>query len=145
MNPTIGLQFRIIFEGLDDPNQGDSDFLSISGLEVWIDRQDSLPELTEPSSRIGFSPLLLRRSVRNQHESALTRWIFSHIREKNGKPLAQAKIELLNHDLRPYMSWTIRHLTPLSWRLSELNAERSEVLIETIELEYKEISVQTAS
>jgi phage tail-like protein len=141
MYPPTGFQFRIIFEGLDDPNQADSHFLSISGLEVWMDRQDAQAEFTEPVPRVGFSPLLLRRSVRNQHESALTRWIFSHIKEKNGKPLPQAKIELLDDQLRPYMSWTIHQLTPLSWRLGELNAERSEVLIETIELEYKEISV----
>jgi phage tail-like protein len=141
MHPPTGFQFRILFEGLDDPHQTDMHFQSISGLEVWIDRQDSHAEFAEPGPRVGFSPLLLRRSVRNHNESALTRWIFSHIREKNGKPLAQAKIELLDDEFHPYMSWTIRQITPISWRLGELNAEKSEVLIETIELEYKEISL----
>jgi len=46
---------------------------------------------------------------------------------------------LLDASLKPYMSWTIRSILAKSWKLGELNAEKTEVLIETIELTYQEL------
>lgn len=135
MYPPSSFNFRIEFKGLDDPNMADTQFQSISGLEAIIERNP-----VSQGDNIGTSTLILRRAAKNLQASALNRWLFSHF-NKNKKvvELPEATIELLDETNSPYMKWTIKSILPKSWKLSELNAEKSEVLIETIELSYKSI------
>lgn len=135
MYPPLGFNFCIKFKGLDDPNMVDSHFQSISGLEAIIERA-----LVNQDDNILASTLILKRAARNLQSSPLNRWLFSHFNKtKNIAELPEAIIELLDETNSPYMAWTIKSISPKSWKLSELNAEKSEVLIETIELSYKAI------
>ncbi len=135
MYPPSGFNFRIKFKGLDDPNMADTHFQSISGLETIIERNP-----VNQDDTILASTLILKRAARNPQASPLNRWLFSHFnKNKNVAELPEATIELLDETNSPYMTWTIKSIFPKSWKLSELNAEKSEVLIETIELSYKAI------
>jgi phage tail-like protein len=136
MKPPLSFYFRIVFKGLDNPEQDDSGFQSVTGLAVAI------PGEIQNSTGICPVPLLLKRAVRKYSESPLTRWLFSHFNKKDTHPLPEALIELLDEKHQPYMSWTIYKILPKSWRLEELNAEKREVLIETIELTYEEVRFQ---
>ena len=51
-------------------------------------------------------------------------------------PIPTVHIKLLNEEHQPLMHWTINNVWPRSWKIGELNAERGEVLIETLELNY---------
>ena len=135
MYPPSSFNFRIEFKGLDDPNMADTHFQSISGLEAIIERNP----VNQGDGTVG-SILILKRAAKNLQSSALNRWLFSHFnKNKNVAELPEATIELLDETNSPYMAWTIKSIFPKSWKLSELNAEKSEVLIETIELSYKAI------
>lgn len=130
-----GFHFRIEFKGLDELNMADTHFQSISGLEAIIETNT-----TNHGDNIVYSSLILKRAAKNLHSSALNRWLFSHFNKNSDvAELPEATIELLDETSSPYMTWTIRDILPRSWKLSELNAEKSEVLIETIELSYKSI------
>ena len=48
-------------------------------------------------------------------------------------------IDLLGEDHQPLMTWTVTNVWPRSWRIAELNAERGEILIETLELNYNRL------
>ena len=46
------------------------------------------------------------------------------------------EIQLLNEKHEALMKWNVIHAWPKAWKFGELNAEKSEVLIETLELNY---------
>ena len=147
MYPPTAFHFKIVFKGIDDPLRLDSGFQSISGLEAHTDKK--LHETSEGSGSSqdepGYSVLVLRRAARNYNESPLLRWIFSHFNKTNSDPLPEAQIELLDDNHNPFMVWTILRIIPKSWVLGELNAEKSEILIETIELYYEQLTPIYAS
>lgn len=136
--------FRIIFGGIGDSGKMDSGFQSVSGLGVDINVV--LPHRENESFPVpekeGYSILVLKRAARKSNESPLTRWLFSHFDKTNTNPLAEAQIELLDENQESLMTWIIRDIFPKSWKLSELNAEKPEILMETIELYYKEFRIQ---
>jgi phage tail-like protein len=51
-------------------------------------------------------------------------------------------ISLLNEEHEPLMTWNVVHAYPLKWSVSEFNAEKSLVAIETIELAYNYFNIQ---
>jgi phage tail-like protein len=134
MYPAIGSYFQVVFQGIDDPNGGDEGFLSVSGLQAGLTEMNGVAGATNRGGVV-----LLKRAVRAKAESALTRWLFSNLEVKNPAPLALARVNLLDESREPFMSWILYSITPRSWRLGELNGERSEILIEEIELYYERL------
>jgi phage tail-like protein len=136
--PTV-LYFRIVFRGLDDPGEDDTHFQSINGLHIFLDNSAVDQTLQTANATVQYSPLILRRAAKSYHSSALNRWLFSWFNKREEKPLPEAVIELLDETHQPVMSWIVRNLVPRSWKLDELNAEKNEILMETIELDYKQL------
>jgi phage tail-like protein len=141
MKPLLCNHFRIIFIGLDTSGQDDSGFQSISGLETTyaggsrkVDTTGILPE-----SMTVQPTLVLTRAVKHYAESPLTRWLYAHFNEGGNSPIPEAVVELLEEKFKPVMSWTVRTILPKSWKLGELHAEKAGVVLETIELTYKEL------
>lgn len=141
MQIPTALNFRIRFTGLDDPNEEDAHFHSVSGLQVLVNNQPHDRNIVtgQNNGNMLHTPLVLKRAVKNYSSSALSRWLFAYFNKKEGRTLPQALIELLSEEQQPIMSWIIKYIRPVSWKLDELNAEKNEVLMETIELEYKEL------
>ena len=141
MFPPTNFHFRVLFPELEDPEQLDSHFASIDGLEARTSLMDD-PEMNPLESSIpkpGFSVLTLKRAARGYGESALIRWLFLHFNNSGNHSWKKATIEILNEEHQPFMIFTIRNVFPKSWRLSELNAMNGDILMETIELYYEEL------
>ena len=134
MYPAIGFHFQVIFQGIDDPNGVDQGFLSVSGLTAGVTDVDGIAGATDSRGVV-----LLRRAVRPNTESALTRWLFSNFDANNVEPLPCAQVNLLDESHKPYITWVLHKITPKSWRLGELNGEKSEILVESIELYYEHL------
>ena len=140
MELPLSHRFRIIFSGLDTSSQEETGFQSIVGLETALHVVPGTRQEGQDVYASAFQPtLVLRRAVKHYSESPLTRWLHACFNDKQAAPLPEAVIELLDASLKPYMGWTIRSILPKSWKLGELNAEKTEVLIETIELTYQEL------
>jgi phage tail-like protein len=141
MNPPLGFHFRIIFKGLPSGSDGEEGFQSINGLEAFM--SEDFPYSSEGKKTTGYktsySPLILKRAVVSIKESKLNQWIFSCLNKKRPVPLKEAIIELLDENHEPSMRWALKNLLPISWKLGELNAEKTEVLTETIELRYEKL------
>ncbi len=144
MYPPTGFRFSILFKGIDDPLP-DSLFNSIAGLEANTDRPTPGPDSESVLSydKTVYPVLVLKRAARKYGESALLRWLFAGFKKTAANPLPEAKIELLDETGQVAMFWTIRNIFPKSWKLSELNAEKSEILMETIEVYYEELSMNS--
>ena len=134
--PPVGFHFRVSGAG------GDIDiaFQSVSGLSVQMQNEtykeggENRYEHTLPV-RSKYADLVMKRGVVVRGQSELTRWFHSafHDFEFRGKNLT---VELLNEKQEPLMLWKVVNALPKNWKFGDLNAERGEIFIETMELSY---------
>jgi phage tail-like protein len=148
----VGFHFAVHFSA-GDGNSVDIRFQSVAGLDSSIDIEtikeggENRFEHVIPTRR-KFGPLVLKRGLVGPISSPIANWLK---RTFEGEPfdLSTGKedfqvidtviIDLLGEDHQPLMSWTVTNVWPRSWKIAELNAERSEVLIETLELNYNRL------
>lgn len=140
-----GFYFSVSIDGKS--STVDAAFQEVSGLskEMQVEEVVSggenrfkyrLPTMTT------FSNLVLKRGVTSD-SSPLIEWVANTL---NGG-LANAiepktlMVNLLNSDGKPCQSWTFNKAYPLKWSASDLNSEKGEVFIETIELAYQYFDV----
>lgn len=163
---TVGFRFKVDFIGLGaDGESADGQFQSVSGLDVSIETE-SFKEGGENRFehripvRTKYSDLVLKRGLLLPESGSLvTDWCgrafdnFGYgpymrdpeLEERDGqdfnevqKPIVpiSLQIALVGELEKPIAVWNVYHAWPKAWKIGELNAERSEVLIETIELQH---------
>jgi phage tail-like protein len=137
----VGFHFRVVFYGLSSQNEVDMGFQSVSGLDVEM-KTETYNEGGENRfshrlpGRIKYSTLVLRRGIHSPEDSALTQWLQDAFQNQHIVPLKNVQVDLLNENHEVLMRWDLYHVWPISWEVGELNAEKGEVLIETLELNY---------
>lgn len=137
----VGFHFKVFFFDLENETESDVKFQSISGLDVQIEKE-ALKEGGENRfehslpGRSKYTTLTLKRGVLTPEKSGITKWFQDAFQKQKIIPLSRVDIELLNEEHDILMQWELSHVWPVSWKLGELNAERGEVLIETLELNY---------
>lgn len=137
----VGFHFRVFFFDLPDEKEADIKFQSITGLDVQIDKE-TLKEGGENRfehnlpGRTKYSSLTLKRGILTPDDSGLTIWLQKAFQDMVFTPLSRIDVELLNENHDILMQWELSHVWPVSWKVGELNAEKGEVLLETLELNY---------
>lgn len=138
--PPLGFHFKVEFA-----NQiGEYEFQSVSGLNVELETEQvaeggenrfkhKLPVSTR------YPNLVLKRGIRV--DSALTKWCREALEDFDIKP-TNITISLLNENHEPLMTWNVVHAYPVKWSVSEFNAEKSQLAIESIELAYNYFNIQ---
>lgn len=148
--PPLGFHFRVSFEG-GARQATDTYFQSVSGLsvqiqtETWKEGGENRFEHTLPI-RTKYSDLVLKRGLFRPRESDWTDWFNNMIELVSSPPEDRANrdflkprnllIQLLNEKHEPLVQWKVAHAWPKNWKVNDLNAERGEVLIESLELNY---------
>lgn len=133
----VGFHFKVEFSEFSGV---DVRFQSVTGLDVQLEATQikeggenrfyhSVPGKTK------FSDLVLKRGILTPGQSALTRWFNNAIGNYRFRPLSLV-VSLLDEEHQAIMTWNVVHVLPKSWKINELNAERGEVLIETMTLSY---------
>jgi len=148
MYQIVGFHFKVKFLGppikIEDKEVDmtmDIMFQSVTGLDVQVDRETikeggvnefehSIPGRTK------YTALTLKRGILKPEDSGLTKWCQSAFQNRKFIPLKTVLIELLNEEHDTMLKWQLSHVWPVSWKIGELNAERGEVLLETLELNY---------
>jgi phage tail-like protein len=136
---TVNFHFRVEFRS--EAQSLDISFQSVTGLDSTLDTEtvkeggENRFEHVVPVRR-KYGPLILKRGLLTPAESGITKWLKKVFDDQIVKPIETVHIKLLNQDHQPLMQWTINNVWPRSWKIGELNAERGEVLIETMELNY---------
>ncbi len=137
----VGFHFKVSFITLSKTKAVDVKFQSVSGLDVQIEKEalkegglnnfeHSMP------GRNKYTTLTLKRGLLTPEDSALTVWCQQAFQDRKIKPISGVDVELLNENNAPMLKWQLTHVWPVSWKIGELNAERGEVLLETLELNY---------
>lgn len=135
-----GFHFKVSFNDLEGNTESDIQFQSVSGLNVQYDTEsykeggENRFEHVVPT-RSKYSDLVLKRGIFRPGDSGITQWCKNAFDNMQFKPL-NLEVILLDQEHEPLLQWNVVHAYPKNWKLSDLNAEKGEVLIETFELNY---------
>jgi phage tail-like protein len=139
---TVNFHFSVEFNL--GTKEFDVRFQSVSGLDSTLETEtfkeggENRFEHVVPVRR-KYGPLTLKRGLLSPEESKLTEWLKDAFDHEIVKPIETLNISLLNEEHDILMMWTVNNVWPRSWKIGELNAERGEVLIETLELNYNRL------
>ncbi|CAD7797988.1 hypothetical protein CHRY9390_00261 [Chryseobacterium aquaeductus] len=137
-NPIPGFYFSVIFELLPQFSV-DTKFQSVNGLKVTMETES----YTEGGQnkfkhnlplRSGYQDLVLKRGLTSDM-SGLSMWCNQALENFVFYP-ANLVISLLNEKGNPLKVWYVSHAIPLSYELSDFDAEQNKIVIETITLKY---------
>ena len=135
--PPVGFHFSVIFELFPQlPN--DFRFQEVDGLSVDVETEEfkeggenrfvhKLPTRTQ------YHNIVLKRGMFTG--SGILLWCRNAIESFNFQP-TNVTIALLNSDHIPVAAWYVVNAYPISWSVSNFNAEESNVVIESIKLQY---------
>ncbi|SRR5260221_10103637 len=143
---TVGFHFMVTFHGLPKAQDVDVRFQSVSGLDVemetepWKEGGENHFEHRLPTRTKYSAGLTLKRGLLGPGKSGLTDWFRDAFVHLKLQPLDVVSVELLNEKHEVLFKWDLEWVWPKSWKVAELNAERSEVLIETLELSYNRLA-----
>lgn len=140
---TVNFHFSVQF-ALDAAKKVDVKFQSVSGLDGSVDSEtireggENHFEHVIPTRR-KYGPLILKRGLLKPTDSGLTTWLQKAFDDGKYEVIRTVQINLLDEEHQPLMYWVVNNVWPRSWKMGELNAERGEVLIETLELNYNKL------
>jgi phage tail-like protein len=142
--PPVNFHFRAEFLGFNKAT--DVFFQSISGLDVNIEMETKREGgenrfVHHLPKQVQYTDLVLKRGIFRPGESSITDWFSKAIQEFRFSPM-DILVTLLDPEHQPLMTWGVVHALPKSWKVQELNAERGEVLIETMTLTYNYFTFQ---
>jgi phage tail-like protein len=140
LNPTDSYQLVPAFYFSVRIDEEDIPFHSVSGLSATIKYKEtmgvSLPEGTE------YGDLVLSRALTTIN-SKFAKWIFDIFYRGFDTPQKfvpkTAVLQLLDAESNPVFSWRFIDLLPKKWELSSLDAQKNELVIETITFEYASV------
>jgi len=139
--PPAGFYFKVVIDGMPD---SDSEFQELSGLSMSMETQ-SVKEAGEnrfthqlplPAKA---EPLVLKRGLKVS--SPLVEWCRKAIEDFSFSP-KNLHVFLLDIEggtqgaPKPLMAWHLINAFPTKWEVTGLNAQNSDIAIETIQINY---------
>ena len=122
----------------------DNRFQSVSGLNVEMNTEtikeggENRFEHQVPV-RTKYSTLVLKRGVLKQ--TKLIEWCQDALEKYQFEPTS-ITISLLGQEHDPLITWNLTHVWPKKWSVSDLDAEKNELLVETLELNYNFFTIE---
>ncbi len=136
--PPVGFHFRVEFD-LEGIGDNDFRFREVSGLSMEME-EETYTEGGENRFihkfpvRARYQDLVLKRGLLT--DSVVLAWCKNAIQNFEIEP-ATVWVTLLNEEHEPLQSYTFISAWPKKWSISDLNAESSEVVIESLELAFQ--------
>lgn len=140
--PPVGFHFKVVFQ-IPDAQDVDTRFQSVSGLSVEFDTEtykeggENRFEHRLPL-RTKYPDLSLKRGMVTV--SPLTNWCLAAFNERLIMPITLF-VTLLNESHAPLKTWSVFNAWPKKWAVSDLNAQESAIVIETLDLSYSHFKV----
>lgn len=140
--PPWGFYYKVEFS--ISQNTDDARFQTVSGLSVEYD-YESFKEGGENRFehklpvRTKYADMVLKRGMLN--DSAVIKWFLAAFRDREFSP-CDINVILMNESGDPLRTWNVAHAIPKKWTVSDMNANESSVVIETMELTYRYFSIQ---
>lgn len=135
--PMVGYHFLVLFE-IFPQTPVDVRFREVSGLSVSM-LTESVKEGGENRfehklpTRSSYSDVTLKRGLFNT--ALLTEWCRQAIENYDFKPV-NVLITLQDENHVPVFGWYLINAFPVKWEVTGLNAEQSQIAVETLVLSY---------
>ena len=142
--PPVSFYYLVSFNGIGG-NVIDTQFQSVSGLSAEVTTK-SIKEGGENRFehilpvRSSYSNLTLKRGL--VKDSDLIDWFTDTFDTLKVQPVT-IDIMLLNEEGEPLVSWNVVHAWPKKWSVSDFDAEKNAIAIETLELQYRTFSINS--
>lgn len=141
--PPVGFHFRVEIAGFS----GDSEirFTEAGGLSMEVVTEE-LAEggenrfVQKYPTRAKYPDLVLKRGLLVGSE--VIDWIKKCIDDFEVDP-RDITVTLLNEEHEPLMSWNLVNAYPTKWGVSDLNAQNSAVVIESLQIYYQYFTINT--
>lgn len=136
--------FRVEFLA-PDFGENDTRFQTVGGLKMSVDTE-TLKEGGENRFehvlpvKSKYANLSLKRGLLT--DSNIITWCIQSLENMQIQPV-NLVVNLLNESHEPLMTWNIKHAWPITWSISELNAENSTLAIESLEMTYHYFTTST--
>ncbi len=123
----------------------DTFFQEVSGISAELSYDELKPlgsndEIYYIPNSVTFPNLVLKRGLAPL-SSEILNWCLRNVNSlETSVEVKNVVVTLMGNNFIPVMSWTFYNAIPVKWAVSEFNATRSELAIETIELKYSKMS-----
>lgn len=128
-------------------------FQEVSGLEAEME----IEEITEGGENhfkhrlpkaVKYNNLVLKRGylTKDDNKNELIDWFKESIQDafEGGITAKPILVHLLDEKGKEVLSWSIANAYPVKWNMSNLNAQNSEVAIETVEFAYQSLEIDAS-
>lgn len=127
-DPFAGFNFIVDIENVG------SGFMHVSGLtselEVVSYREGTASSLRKLPGLVKYPPLVLKRGLTTDRSL----WVWHRAALNGNLQRRKVNVTLLDAARNPVATWSFAEAWPAKWQGPELNAQSSEVLIETVEI-----------
>lgn len=136
--PPVGFHFRVEFQGIPGIQAQDAFFQEVSGLSRELETEiiksggENRFSYALPL-RAKYPNLVLKRGV--FLDSAILKWVDDAILHFDIRPVT-VMVTLLNEHHEPLQSYQCVNAWPQKWSVAGFDAQKSEILIENMELVY---------
>jgi phage tail-like protein len=140
--PPAAFYFRVTVIGGQAGPRSDSGFQDIAGLQAKMEVENVIEggenRFAHRLPRYVTYPNLVMKRGLIPKGSGLADWVIATLGGGLALPVEprNLKIDLMNNQHTPTLSWTVERAWPLRWEVSPLNSQDSKFLIETLELSY---------
>ena len=134
-HPPVGFYFKIDFKELDGAHEADSYWNEVSGLAVnmlntqFKEGGENRLVYTLPE-RAKYQNLICKRGL--MENTTVYRWCAAAIENMDIQP-TNFFVTLLNDQHRPLQTYHVLKAYPVKWTLSSFNAQKSQIVIESLE------------
>lgn len=135
--PPSGFYYSVAFS--ISPNRHDLHFQSVSGLSVDFEIEEYKEGgenrfVHKLPGRTKYPNLVLKRGL--ILDSVVSRWCMAAFTLRKFIP-ADVVVILMNDKGLPLRTWSVVHAIPVKWMISDLASDKSEIVVETLELSYR--------
>lgn len=139
--PIVGFHFNVTFVGLPKAKQLQVGFQSVVGLQAQVQSKPLVEGgenrfVHQLPSGIIYTPLTLKKGMVTQENTALMHWCQEAFQNDVKHPIEAVDIDVLDEKHAVLLRWRLFHVWPMRWELGKLDAEKGEILIETLVLKY---------
>jgi phage tail-like protein len=140
--PPWGFYYKVEFSF--SQNKNDVRFQTVSGLSVEYDMEEYAEGgenrfIHKLPVRTKYADMVLKRGMLT--DSEVIAWFVKALRDREFEP-ADVNVILMNEKSEPLRTWKVAHAIPKKWDVSDLNANESAVVVETLELSYRYFTIQ---
>lgn len=131
----VNFYFLVDFQSKFDHFQ--TSFMEVSGLEMRLKsnkkKNDSNVDVNMPTG-ISYGKITLKRAVPTSNNDIFTQWAYKCLKADKEKMIVSYDmiIKILDQEGKPVVGWNCSHAYPLKWSLGDLNAQKSDLVMETV-------------